>query len=86
MRLWRSILVATFLGWIGLQAFHSHAALTQGDTQCQVCKIAHQTPALLSTPHSLSTTLIVVATHTTIALRPALVAVFTTHGLAPPLL
>ena|GEM_PF-2356778 len=72
--------------FVGIQTFHTHTTETNAPTHCQICKIAHQVPALINppavTPFSLS---VQQAVSITIP-HPYLRFVFQSHGLAPPVL
>jgi hypothetical protein len=77
--------LAAFLGLTAAGTLHQHADL-QPQTDCVVCKIVHQTPALsmpLALEHgdvSISEVLVPAVPH------PYLQFVFASHGRSPPVL
>ena len=86
---WRvssGIILAAYLGLIGVQTFHTHTASPTAQAECQVCKIAHQTPALVNPPADAAFTLGVQPAPQAAVPQPYLRLVFQAHGRSPPVL
>jgi hypothetical protein len=80
------LLIVSFLSWTGLQSFHAHPADAGLKEDCQVCKIAHQTPALVNPPAAPTLTLNPLFLNLSATPPSGQRVVIQLHGLAPPLL
>ena len=85
-RLGSGFILAAYVAMLGLQAFHTHAAAADAQTECRICNIAHQTPALPNPP---APAFLPFRTGPAALLVTPLAAprlTFQAHGLAPPTL
>jgi hypothetical protein len=77
------LVFSAFLSFSILGSFHGHpSVLTPQD--CSICKVAHQTPGLLSAPEAAAPALLSIAARHAKVSQPPLLFVFTSHGLSPP--
>lgn len=77
--------LAAFLGLSTLETYHSHKTVKQ-ETNCAICKIAHQTPLLTDPAQQLSPGVAVSSVQSDAVAHPYLQFVFVSHGLSPPAL
>ena len=85
LRITASLVLASYLGFMGVLAFHSHTT-ADVKTDCQICQITHQAPALVNPSAPLLFTAGIQAAPPPLISHPFLRFVFQSHGLAPPTL
>jgi hypothetical protein len=78
------LVLGFYLAMIGIQTFHTHTATAEAHAQCQICKIAHQSPSLINPP-VVPRAPVVFATAVILEIPgSALQIVFRSYGPSPP--
>ncbi|MFA5976286.1 MAG: hypothetical protein WC859_09020 [Elusimicrobiota bacterium] len=79
------LILSVFLGSSALQMCHRHPAV-QSETNCVVCKIAHQTPALTDVAQRIVPGVVITDSLFIDGPSSYVHFVFVSHGLSPPAL